>query len=43
VGERTVNLGSSGLSILLGEEFRLPGRDETYESALRRAVEMLEL
>ena len=43
VGERKVNLGSSGLSVLLGEEFRLPGRDETYESALRRAVELLEL
>ena len=43
VGERTVNLGSFGLGALLGEEFRFPGRDETYESASRRAVELLDL
>ena len=43
VGERTVNLGCSGLGVLLGEEFRFPDRDETYGSALKRAVEMLEL
>jgi hypothetical protein len=43
VGERTVNLGSFGLGALLGEEFRFPGRDETYESASRRAVKLLNL
>jgi glucose-6-phosphate dehydrogenase assembly protein OpcA len=43
VGERTVNLGSLGLGVLLGEEFRFPDRDEIYESALKRAVELLRL
>ena len=43
LGERTVNLGSSGLGVRLGEEFGFPGRDETYECALRRAVKMLKL
>jgi hypothetical protein len=41
VGERTVYLGSSNVGILLGEELKILGRDETYESALKRAVEML--
>jgi glucose-6-phosphate dehydrogenase assembly protein OpcA len=43
VGERTVYLRSSGVDVLLGEELRLAGRDETYESALKRVVEMLNL
>ena len=42
VGERTSNLGPSGPDALLGEELGFPGRDETYESALRRAVELLD-
>ena len=41
VGERTVHLGSSDPSVLLGEELRLLGRDETYESALERSVALL--
>jgi glucose-6-phosphate dehydrogenase assembly protein OpcA len=41
IGERIVHLGSSDPSVLLGEELKLLGRDETYESALERAVEML--
>jgi hypothetical protein len=43
VGERTSNLGPSGPDALLGEELGFPGRDETYESALGRVVEMLDL
>ncbi len=43
VGERTSNLGPSGPGALLSEELGFPGRDETYESALRRAVELLDL
>ena len=43
VGERTVHLGPSGVGALLGEELRLVGRDEVYEAALRRAVEILNL
>ena len=43
VGERTSNLGPSGPDALLGEELGFPVRDETYESALGRAVEMLDL
>ena len=41
LGERTVHLGSSDSGVLLGEELKILGRDETYESALKRAVEML--
>ena len=41
VGERTVYLGSLNVGVLLGEELKILGRDETYESALKRAVEML--
>ncbi|QIN80545.1 hypothetical protein GBA65_20810 [Rubrobacter marinus] len=41
VGERTVHLGPSDTGALLGEELRLVGRDEVYEAALRRAVEIL--
>jgi glucose-6-phosphate dehydrogenase assembly protein OpcA len=41
VGERTVHLGSPDTGTLLGEELRLLGRDETYESALERAVALL--
>jgi glucose-6-phosphate dehydrogenase assembly protein OpcA len=41
VGERTVYLGPSDTGVLLGEEFKILGRDGTYESALKCAVEML--
>jgi glucose-6-phosphate dehydrogenase assembly protein OpcA len=41
IGERIVHLGSFDPSVLLGEELKLLGRDETYESALERAAEML--
>ena len=43
LAERTVHLGSFDLGILVGEELRYRGRDEAYESALRAAVEILEL
>ena len=43
VGERTVHLGPSDTGALLGEELRLVGPDETYEAALRRAVEVMDL
>lgn len=43
LGKRTVHLGSSGVGALLGEELRFLKRDETYESALMRAVEMIDL
>jgi glucose-6-phosphate dehydrogenase assembly protein OpcA len=42
LGERTVHLGSSDSGVLLREELKIFGRDETYESALNRAVEMLD-
>ena len=43
VGERTVHIGPSDTGAFLGEELRLVGRDEVYEAALRRAVEILDL
>ena len=43
VGERTVHLGSSDVGALLGEELRITGRDEAYESAVERAAMMLDL
>ena len=43
LGERTVNLGASGVDVLLGEELRFLERDKTYEIALRRAVALLDL
>ncbi len=43
LGERTVNLGTSGVGTLLGEELRFLERDKPYESALRRAVALLDL
>jgi glucose-6-phosphate dehydrogenase assembly protein OpcA len=43
LSERTVYLRSSDPSVLLGEEFEILGRDETYESALERVTEMLSL
>jgi glucose-6-phosphate dehydrogenase assembly protein OpcA len=43
LAERTVHLGSFDLGILVGEELRYRGRDEAYEGALRKAVEILEL
>ena len=42
VSERAVHLESSGLGVLLAEELKFLGRDEAYEAALRRAVEMLD-
>ncbi len=41
VGERTVRLGIPNVGLLLGEELKLLGRDEIYESALEQAVRML--
>src|SRR5918999_874041 len=43
VAERTVHLGSFDLGVLVGEELRYRGRDEAYEGALRKAVEILDL
>jgi len=43
LAERTVHLGTFDLGVLLGEELRYRGRDETYESALRAGVEVLNL
>jgi glucose-6-phosphate dehydrogenase assembly protein OpcA len=42
LGERTVHLGFSGVGDLLGEELRCLGRDETYGSALKSVVKMLD-
>jgi len=43
LAERTVHLGSFDLGVLLGEELRYRGRDEAYEDALRKVVEILDL
>jgi glucose-6-phosphate dehydrogenase assembly protein OpcA len=43
LAERTVHLGSFDLGVLVGEELRYRGRDEAYEGALRKAVEILDL
>jgi glucose-6-phosphate dehydrogenase assembly protein OpcA len=43
IGELTVHLGSFDLGVLLGEELRYRGRDTIYETALRAAVEILDL
>ncbi len=43
LAERTVHLGSFDLGVLVGEELRYRGRDEAYEGALLKAVEMLDL
>ncbi len=43
LAERTVHLGTFDLGVLLGEELRYRGRDELYEAALRKAVEMLDV
>ncbi len=43
LAERTVHLGSFDLGVLVGEELRYRGRDETYEGSLRKAVEILDL
>ena len=43
VAERTVHIGSFDLGVLVGEELRYRGRDETYEAALQTAVEVLDL
>lgn len=43
LGERTVQLGFFDQDIILGEELRFRGRDESYAAALRTVAEMLEL
>jgi glucose-6-phosphate dehydrogenase assembly protein OpcA len=43
VAERTVHLGHFDLGVLVGEELQFRGCDETYEAALRAAVEVLDL
>ena len=43
IAERTVHLGAFDLGVLVGEELRYRGRDETYEGSLRAAVEILDL
>ena len=43
IGERTVHLGSSSVTMLLGEELKFLGRDEVYAAAIKRAAEMLDL
>ena len=43
LAERTVHLGTFDLGILLGEELEYRGRDDSYEAALRTAVEILNL
>jgi glucose-6-phosphate dehydrogenase assembly protein OpcA len=43
LAERTVHLGSFDLGVLVGEELRYRGRDEAYEGALRKTVEILDL
>ena len=43
LAERTVHLGSFDLGVLVGEELRYRGRDEAYEGALGKAVEILDL
>jgi glucose-6-phosphate dehydrogenase assembly protein OpcA len=43
LAERTVHLGSFDLGVLVGEELRYRGRDEAYEGALRKAVEILDI
>lgn len=43
IGERTVQLGNLDRGILLGEELQYRGRDDVHESALRMAVELIDL
>ncbi len=43
LGERTVQLGSFDLGVLLGEELQYRGHDTSYENALKMAVEVLDL
>ncbi len=43
LGERTVHLGFFDQDIILGEELRFRGRDESYAAALRTVVEMIDL
>jgi len=43
LGERTVHLGFFDQDVILGEELRFRGRDESYVGALRMVVEMLDL
>jgi glucose-6-phosphate dehydrogenase assembly protein OpcA len=43
LAERTVHLGTFDLGVLLGEELEYRGRDDSYEAALRTAVEILNL
>ncbi|MDQ3864610.1 MAG: glucose-6-phosphate dehydrogenase assembly protein OpcA [Actinomycetota bacterium] len=43
LAERTVHLGSFDFGVLVGEELRYRGRDQAYEDALRKALEILDL
>ncbi|MGI8909699.1 MAG: glucose-6-phosphate dehydrogenase assembly protein OpcA [Rubrobacteraceae bacterium] len=43
LGERTVHLGFFDQDVILGEELRFRGRDESYVKALRTVAEMLDL
>lgn len=43
LGERTVQLGSFDLGVLLGEELQYRGRDTSYEGALKMTVKVLDL
>jgi len=43
LGERTVHLGFFDQDVILGEELRFRGRDETFAAALNTAAEMLDL
>jgi len=43
LGERTVQLGFFDQDVILGEELRFRGRDESYAAALRTVVEILDL
>lgn len=43
LGERTVQLGFFDQDVILGEELRFRGRDESYVKAIQTAAEMLRL
>jgi glucose-6-phosphate dehydrogenase assembly protein OpcA len=43
LGELTVRLGGFDLGVILGEELQYRGRDDVYETALRTAVEIMDL
>lgn len=43
IGERTVHMGNLDKAVVLGEELQYRGRDEVHESALKMAVELIDL